>query len=145
LCHQFLCRTDESLSIFFVISFCVELITLDFIYRRWMSKIYNIYYHWFVLRKWISQTNITSKTNPEIWDMMRSPFQAKYINDSMFIKDLLRWHHFSVTLENSDIMLISCQLLANTVNIAFKDQNENVKIFDKMLKKDVDRDIFCEY
>ena len=81
----------------------------------------------------------------ESWDMMRSPFQAKYINDSMFIKDLLRWHHFSVTLENSDIILISCQLLANTVNIAFKDQNENVKIFDKMLKKDVDSDILCGY
>jgi hypothetical protein len=34
-------------------------------------------------------------------------------------------------------------LLANTVNIAFKDQNENVQIFDKMLKKDVDSDILC--
>ena len=42
-------------------------------------------------------------------------------------------------------MLISCQLLANTVDIAFKKQNENVQIFDKMLKKDVDSDILCGY
>ena len=42
-------------------------------------------------------------------------------------------------------MLISCQLLANTVDIAFKDQNENVQISDKMLKKDVDSDILCGY
>ena len=42
-------------------------------------------------------------------------------------------------------MLISCQLLDNTVDIAFKDQNENVQIFDKMLKKDVDSDILCGY
>jgi len=36
-------------------------------------------------------------------------------------------------------------LLDNTVDIAFKDQNENVQIFDKMLKKDVDSDILCGY
>jgi hypothetical protein len=39
---------------------------------------------------------------------MRSPFQAKHINKSMFIKDLVTLRHINVTLENSDSMLISC-------------------------------------
>jgi len=42
---------------------------------------------------------------------MGSPFQAKHISDSMFIKDLVmwcQWHHYNVKLENSDIMLIPC-------------------------------------
>jgi len=32
---------------------------------------------------------------------MKSPFQAKHINDStsMFIKDLVRWRHYSVKLK----------------------------------------------
>ena len=31
----------------------------------------------------------------------------KHINDSMYIKDLERWHHYNVTSENCKIMLIS--------------------------------------
>jgi len=50
-------------------------------------------------------------------DAMRNPFRAKHINDSMFIEDLLMWHH-NITLENSDIM-------------ACKDQREHVQIIDK--------------
>jgi hypothetical protein len=42
-----------------------------------------------------------------MWDVTRSLFQVKYINDSMFIKDLVKWCHYNVTLENSDIMLVS--------------------------------------
>jgi hypothetical protein len=45
----------------------------------------NIYFRWFVLWEWISQSNITSKANPEMWDATRSQFWAKHINDSMFI------------------------------------------------------------
>jgi hypothetical protein len=66
--------------------------------------------HWFVLPEWISQSNITSKAKPEIWDGTRSPFWAKNINNSMFIEDLVtcrQWRHYNVILENSDIMLIS--------------------------------------
>jgi hypothetical protein len=37
----------------------------------------------------------------------RSPFWAKYIHDGMFIEDSVRWFYYDVTLENSDIMLVS--------------------------------------
>jgi hypothetical protein len=46
-----------------------------------------IYYHGFVFRKRISQSNITSKAKPG--DAI-SPFQATHMNDSMFIDDLLK-------------------------------------------------------
>jgi hypothetical protein len=36
---------------------------------------------------------------------MKIPFQAKYINDNIFIEDLLRWCH-NVLLGKSDIMLL---------------------------------------
>ena len=42
---------------------------------------------------------------------LRSPFQAKHINDSMLIKNLVRWHYHNIILENNDIMLILCYLL----------------------------------
>jgi hypothetical protein len=32
----------------------------------------NIYYSWFVLHEWISQSIITLKEKPEMWDAMRS-------------------------------------------------------------------------
>ena len=56
----------------------------------------NIYYHWFVLQEWISQRNITSKVNHEMWDTMRSPFQAKHIYYSMFISErrIRRWQYY---------------------------------------------------
>ena len=65
----------------------------------------NIYYRWFVLREWISHSNITSKVKSEVWDAMRNPFQAKHIQDNMFIRDLVTWQQYDITLENSDIML----------------------------------------
>jgi hypothetical protein len=46
-----------------------------------------------------------------MFDVTRIPFHAKHINDSIFIEDLVKWHHDNVTLKNSDIMLISRQLL----------------------------------
>jgi hypothetical protein len=45
-----------------------------------------------------------------VWDVMKNLFQAKHINDSMFIKDLetcRQWRHYNVILENSGIILIS--------------------------------------
>jgi hypothetical protein len=36
------------------------------------------------------QFNITLKVKSEMLDTMRSPFQAKHINNSMFIQDLMR-------------------------------------------------------
>jgi len=33
----------------------------------------------------IAQSNFTSNVKPEIWDAVRSPFQAKHVNDNMFI------------------------------------------------------------
>jgi len=45
---------------------------------------------------------------------MRNPFRAKDINDNMFIEDLAMLGHYNVILENSDIILISRQLLDNT-------------------------------
>lgn len=50
--------------------------------------IININYCCFVSLEWISQSNITSNKKPEIWYVMRSPLQAKYINNAMFIEDL---------------------------------------------------------
>ena len=47
----------------------------------------DIYYYWFVLWEWISQSNLVSNTKPELGDVMRNPFRSKYMNDSMFIKD----------------------------------------------------------
>ena len=55
-----------------------------------------------------------SEEGPETWDTMRSPLRAKHINNSMFIKDLVRWRqwrHYSITIKNSDIMFISQYLL----------------------------------
>ena len=40
----------------------------------------------------ISQSNFASKEKPKKQDVMRNPFQAKNINDSMFIEDLSKWH-----------------------------------------------------
>jgi hypothetical protein len=43
-----------------------------------------------------------------VWDVMKNPFGAKHINDSMFIKEMCRqWRHYNVILENSRIILIS--------------------------------------
>jgi len=49
----------------------------------------NIYYRRFVLREFISQSNITPEAKPEIRDAMRNPFRTKHINDSIFIADLV--------------------------------------------------------
>ena len=50
----------------------------------------NIYYHWFVLREWISLSNVASTEKPELWDAVRSLLRAKRMNDSMFFDDLWR-------------------------------------------------------
>ena len=54
-----------------------------------------------------SQSIIASKAKLEMWNDMRSSFRTKHINDSMLIKDLVRWRLYNVTLENSNIMLLS--------------------------------------
>jgi hypothetical protein len=41
------------------------------------NKQANIYYHWCVLREWISENNITSKVKPEMWQAMGLPLQTK--------------------------------------------------------------------
>jgi hypothetical protein len=41
-------------------------------------------YLWFWLWKRISHSNIVLKVKPEKWDVMRSPFQAKHINNSVY-------------------------------------------------------------
>jgi hypothetical protein len=60
------------------------------------SQIYhiNIYYYKFVLRKWISRSNIALKKQ-EIWNANRSPFRAKHINNRMFIEDFYRWRQYN--------------------------------------------------
>ena len=48
-----------------------------------------IYQRKFALREWISHSNITLKTKSQmfkIWNAMRSPFQAKHISNSMFMR-----------------------------------------------------------
>ena len=45
-----------------------------------------------------------SHTEGEVWDVKRNAFRANLINDRMFIKDLVTWCHYDVTLENSDII-----------------------------------------
>lgn len=39
-----------------------------------------------VLQEQISQSNITSKVNPKVQDVMRNSFGAKHINNSIFIR-----------------------------------------------------------
>jgi len=95
-----------------------------------LSYTLNIYYRWFVLQEWISNSNITSKVKPEMWDAMRSPFRAKHMSDNMFIEDLVRWHqwhHYNIILDNSDTMVLSGYLLDNRYY-----QRENVQIIDEL-------------
>jgi hypothetical protein len=69
-----------------------------------------IYYSWFIWLEWISQSIITWKAKSEMWDAIRSPMWP--FNDSMFIEELVvsrQWRNYNVVLENSDIILISCQ------------------------------------
>jgi hypothetical protein len=40
----------------------------------------------------IMESNVALKVKPEIQDVIRSPFQAKHINDIMFIEDLSNIH-----------------------------------------------------
>ena len=53
-----------------------------------------------------------------MWDMMRSKFRAKYINDTLFIEDLVTWRHYNLILENSDIYRITAILKVETDIIA---------------------------
>ena len=41
-------------------------------------------------------------TKDEAWDVMRNPFQARHINDNMFIDELWKWRQY-----NNIIMLVS--------------------------------------
>ena len=66
----------------------------------------HVYHCWFILWEWISQRNLASMAKSE----MRCPFREIHANDSLFIKDLVRWHQWQCykdTFRNSDIMLIS--------------------------------------
>ena len=63
----------------------------------------------------------------QMWGAMISSFRGKHMNDGMFIEDLVTWRHYSVILENNDVILISLQLLDNRF-VACKDQRENVQI-----------------
>ena len=72
-----------------------------------------IYYCWFALQRWISQSNIASEASSSIRDAMRNPFWTKHINNSVyqgsdkvtsvnyhkivFIKALTRWHQWIIT------------------------------------------------
>jgi hypothetical protein len=49
------------------------------------------------LGEWISQSNLASISKPEMWDAMRNPFRVNYINDCMFIEDLVRWRQWRST------------------------------------------------
>ena len=50
--------------------------------------------------------------------MMRSQFRAKYINDTLFIEDLVTWRHYNLILENNDICRITAILKVETDIIA---------------------------
>ena len=50
--------------------------------------------------------------------MMRSKFRAKYINDTLFIEDLVTWRHYNLILENSDIYRLTAILKVETDIIA---------------------------
>ena len=66
----------------------------------------NKYYHWLVLRKWISHCNIASEAKIEMWDAMRSPLSSKHINDSISIEDLTRphqWRQYNITFLHTEI------------------------------------------
>jgi hypothetical protein len=70
------------------------------------SKTMKIYHRRFILREWISQSNITSKFDARC--------DEKFINDSMITKDLSmwrQWHWYNITLEISDDMFVLSLLL----------------------------------
>ena len=117
----------------------------------WIIRLYpwkhnrNIFYRWFVLREWISQSNLASKAKSEMWKVIRNSSQAKHINNSMFTEDLLRRHHYSVTLKTVILIcsyhdscliidIITCKdpfscLIIDIITC--KDQRENVPIIDR--------------
>jgi hypothetical protein len=49
---------------------------------------------------------------------MRSKFRAKYINDTLFIENLVTWRHYNLILENNDICRITAILKVETDIIA---------------------------
>jgi len=49
-----------------------------------------------VLKEWISQSDIASKAKPEMWDLLRSPFQSK----QSCLHCYMRWLAFYSQLEN---------------------------------------------
>ena len=52
-----------------------------------------------------------------MWDVKRSPYQAKQSNDSVFIEDLIiMWGQYDMTLVNSDNMFVSLLSLDNRYN-----------------------------
>ena len=75
-----------------------------------------IYYCWFVLWEWISQSHFTSKVKTEMWDAMKSPFWAKHINDNMFIENdvIIRKHRYYV---NFTLDIIVCKYQMENVQI----------------------------
>ena len=58
----------------------MEIITLS--WYAYQSERFIIYY------RLISQSSITSKVKAKMLDAIRSQFQAKHVNDSMFMEDL---------------------------------------------------------
>jgi hypothetical protein len=83
-------------------------------------NIYYLMYRWFVFANMYFWEQYHIEVKPEMQDAMRIPFQAKHINNSIFIEDLLRWRqwrHYNVALlhiEINDNMSVSRFLLDNT-------------------------------
>ena len=82
----------------------------------WKNAVINIL---LVLRKY----HIEGKA----WNAMKSPFRARHIIDSMFIKGLVTWRHDDAILENRYYVDITIDI------ITCKDQRENVEIINKFV------------
>jgi len=80
--------------------------SLNLVVTILLNVMINIYHRWLYLWEWTSQSKITSRVKPQMWDTKRSPFLAKYINNIIIIYDLLRWSHwrqYNATLWNIEI------------------------------------------
>jgi hypothetical protein len=71
---------------------------------------------WLPLQDRISQSNLTSKPKLEMWDVIRSPFQAKHTNDSIFI----------IMLKINDNMFFACWKVLYKLCVFYVDSNSKM-------------------
>ena len=78
-----------------------------------------------------------------MWDMMRNPFRAKCINDTMFIEDYVMWRHYNLIFWRSrqTLSLISQQVREDKLGYYWQylwDLHNRRNCFDRWRKNVVD-------